>query len=275
MPSLDVLFDYGGNILYTNPNFLYPEMEMTVSRAVTVHDQVSTTLNVSSSSTPIQLCATSEDATIDFNPRSTPTYLPEILTPITPLDATISSIATLITSTQKPPTLLSIPLEIRRQIYSYVLYDHPIRHAHLSPITTSSTAPTYVKEEFHHTVISPCGYMLNHGPGISYPSTPGNRATVIVPSSSNPRHKERSFSDSRKMEGTHQTLISSTEPILQTKLPAGLLASCSQIYEEARLMPFQENSFCFVNVCCFQTPCSLLLYRMLEFLPIVFEKDLT
>jgi hypothetical protein len=191
-----------------------------------------------------------EASTTILNPRSIPTYLPDIQTPITPLEASTAPIASTITSTSSGPTLLSIPLEIRLQIYYYVLLTHPIRHPHLSPITTSSTAPPYAKEEFHHTIISTHDYGLNFGPGISYPCTPGNRKHFIVSGSSAPRQKEESFSDSstiRKVIRTHPKVISEIKPVLQGKIPTGLLACCKQIYEEARSIPFEENNFAFVN----------------------------
>ena len=39
----------------------------------------------------------------------------------------------------------------------------------------------------------------------------------------------------------------SDRPMIQGKIPTGLLASCKQVYDEARLIPFHTNTFVFVN----------------------------
>jgi hypothetical protein len=138
------------------------------------------------------------------------------------------------TSISSGPTLQSIPLEIRLQIYFYILLTHPIRHAHLS------TAAPYVKDELHHTSISAYACGLNFGPGISYPCTPGNKKPFIVSGSSDSCTIE-------KVIHTHPIVFSSSNSVVQGKIPTGLLACCKQIYKEARLIPFEQNSFAFVN----------------------------
>jgi len=85
------------------------------------------------------------------NIRQLPTQMPDILTPLTSLEP-VSQKSSLNSKAKTIPALLAICLEIRLQIYSYVLQSHPIQHAHLSALATSSTLPPYATEEFHQFV---------------------------------------------------------------------------------------------------------------------------
>lgn len=116
------------------------------------------------------------------------THLLDILTPLTPLDPK-SFIPTQIS--EMSPSLLTIPLEIRLHIYAYVLASHPIEHPHLSPSLTGQ----------HQSPQST--------------STTSN--------------------------------IHANEPQYQTRLPTALLISCSRIYTESSALPFQISSFAFTN----------------------------
>jgi hypothetical protein len=149
-----------------------------------------------------------------------PTHLPEIMTPITPLDHPIPA-------TSKGPTLLTIPLEIRFQIYHYVLLSYPIRHAHLVPINDAER-----KEEFHTSMLKPNG--LNFP--TAFPSqllTTSSPSLPASPSASN----GQSFSEVRRCRSA----------LIQGKIPTGLLSSCKQIHAETRHLPFHTSTFIFVN----------------------------
>lgn len=170
----------------------------------------------------------------------TPTYLPEIQTPMMGLD---DSVTPLVTSKPTCPTFLNIPVEIRLQIFSYLLHTHPIRHAHLSLITTSSIAPLYVSEQFLHTTIH------SHGSSLEYAgfkldtssASPWSRPPSSLVFDARDRATDGNSSTS------HQTVNCRTNPVPQGKIPTGLLVSCKQVYFEARSIPFQDNQFAFVN----------------------------
>ena len=154
------------------------------------------------------------------NPSPGPTSLPDIATPLTPLDPQCRD---------QRPSLLTIPLEIRLQIYAYVLTSHPIHHAHIAPppkesrsIPKASSGP---QVEELHTI------NLFWAQGKSLPS---DTLTTIHPSTSAPFTS--SFPSSTRLR-----------PHIQGKIPTGLLSSCRQVFEETRLLPFQESSFEFVN----------------------------
>ncbi|KAF4630432.1 hypothetical protein G7Y89_g7699 [Cudoniella acicularis] len=106
--------------------------------------------------------------------------------------------------------LTTIPLEIRLQIYGYVLASTPARHAHLAPLPSSTSNSSH--DHKTHTAELP----NFSSPSRSYPTT--------LSSSS-------SFSTSSQL----------------SKIPTSLLLSCRQIYNETRHLPFEQNVFTFVN----------------------------
>jgi len=77
--------------------------------------------------------------------------MPEIMTPLTPLNSTISA-------KQQLP-FLRIPLEIRLHIYGYILASQPIFHAHLAPPPEPSTfsSSNAKTKEFHTSMFRPQG----------------------------------------------------------------------------------------------------------------------
>jgi len=102
------------------------------------------------------------------NIRQLLTYMLDILTPLT-LPASGLQNAALTSKAKTTPTFLTIPLEIRLLIYSYVLHSHPVHHAHLSNITATSTLPPYATEELYQFVI------------ISYYNSPLSREAIPKP----------------------------------------------------------------------------------------------
>lgn len=161
--------------------------------------------------------------------------MPEITTPITPLSPSLQ----LPSPTPKPKsTLLTIPLELRLQIYHYVLLSHPIHHAHLAPIEPSTSFAGMNTEEFHTTRLAP-----------SDNETETEIRTLIT-------HLSPSTSDGQKINalypispptGIISRSGSSHQPRIQGKLPTALLVSCKQVFEEAKMIPWETNTFTFIN----------------------------
>jgi hypothetical protein len=142
----------------------------------------------------------------DMHPTPHPTEMPEITTPISPLDmmGQIQSRA----SVKNVPTLLTIPLEIRLQIYAYVIESHPIHDPHLSSTFyhQSTTFPARQVELYQHTT--------------AYPPT---------------------------LEHPHITELKTPSIPHYGKIPTGLLGACKQTYEETHTLPFQTNHFAFTD----------------------------
>lgn len=105
-------------------------------------------------------------------------------------------------------TFLSLPLEIRLQIYHWLHLMCPVRHAQLAP-----WYPTPVH----------CQYILQR---------------VDPAASSEDTTSERD-------KAPHRGLLSPYRPL--SGLPTGLLRTNLQIYREARIIPFKQNEFVFVN----------------------------
>ncbi|KAL5619449.1 hypothetical protein FOVSG1_001671 [Fusarium oxysporum f. sp. vasinfectum] len=105
-------------------------------------------------------------------------------------------------------TFLSLPLEIRLHIYHWLHLMCPVRHAQLAP-----WYPTPVH----------CQYILQ---------------TVDTGTSSK---EDKANRDEQKDLG----LLSPYRPL--SGLPTSLLRTNRQIYSEARLLPFTQNEFVFVN----------------------------
>lgn len=125
------------------------------------------------------------------------------------------------------PNLLTIPLEIRLQIYHYVLLSHPIHHAHLAPLNSIPDLSGLNNEELHTTMVR-----------ANSPKTTEHitRTVVTKPSSSHPNSNYTT---------TPPTSI--PQPRIQGKIPTALLLSCRQIFAETHHLPWQTNTFTFIN----------------------------
>ncbi|RFU25594.1 hypothetical protein B7463_g10745, partial [Scytalidium lignicola] len=140
---------------------------------------------------------------------TTTTILPEIT------KSTCSS-----TTTPSPPTsslsFLKFPVEIRLQIYNYILQEQPIQHPHLSPIPGSD-------DEACAAYTNPTSWPQ----GLSYLIHLSSRSLCSAAAQSPHIHHQNSHPAG--------------------KIPTALLQTCHQIYDEARIVPFQGNLFAFVN----------------------------
>ncbi|KAL2684786.1 hypothetical protein Neosp_005875 [[Neocosmospora] mangrovei] len=104
-------------------------------------------------------------------------------------------------------TLLSLPLEIRLHIYHWLHLMSPVRHAQLAP-----WYPTPVHCQY---ILRPLDHIL------------------------------RPLDHEAEPDGEAKGLLSPYRPL--SGLPTSLLRANSQIYHEARLIPFSQNEFVFVN----------------------------
>jgi len=77
---------------------------------------------------------------------------PESFTPMIRPEPTLPQTSSTSRAT-KTPAFLKIPLEIRLQIYYYVLKSHAIHHAHLSVLASTSILPPYAIEQYLQSVI--------------------------------------------------------------------------------------------------------------------------
>ncbi|KAJ4261536.1 hypothetical protein NW762_006963 [Fusarium torreyae] len=110
--------------------------------------------------------------------------------------------------TETKLTFMSLPLEIRLHIYHWLHLLCPVRHAQLAP-----WYPTPVH----------CQYILQ-------PVDPDD---------------ESGRADSKRKTEPELGLLSPYRPL--SGLPTNLLRTNRQIYSEARLIPFTQNEFVFVN----------------------------
>ena len=127
---------------------------------------------------------------------------------ITSDDATPRSVPDLPEKAQERKlTLLSLPLEIRLHIYHWLHLMSPVRHAQLAP-----WYPTPVHCQY---ILRPLDHIL------------------------------RPLDHEAEPDGEAKGLLSPYRPL--SGLPTSLLRANSQIYHEARLIPFSQNEFVFVN----------------------------
>jgi hypothetical protein len=123
---------------------------------------------------------------------------------------------------------LSLPLEIRIQIYSNVLESNPARHAHLSP------SPTYPEASssalFLKAITVPVTEQFSDGidVGKTDPQPFPSVSSLILGSCFSP-----------SLRGTGCGCI-----------PTALLMTCKQVYEEARTLPWERNEYAFINWFC-------------------------
>lgn len=130
--------------------------------------------------------------------------------------------------------LLNLPLEVRLQIYREVLFTHPVFHAHLAPpptlLTSGASAPVKAVEELHTAFLRPLGQSL--------PTTQVLTTTTLIPATRQPIST---------LYPQSIPTIGCNYGIARGKIPTALLTSCRQVYEEARLLPWELNTFAFVN----------------------------
>lgn len=120
---------------------------------------------------------------------------------------------------------LALPLEIRLQIYGYILESNPAKHAQLSP--------------------SP-----NYPPATSSACFLKAIAVSVVEQDSEGIDYGKKDPDS---------FLSTTPPALESSIsmvyrgtgcgciPTALLRTCKQVYEEARMLPWEQNEYVFIN----------------------------
>jgi hypothetical protein len=153
--------------------------------------------------------------------------MPEINSHLTPLSPTLQL------PSKPTSTLLTIPLELRLQIYSYILIGHPIHHAHLAPLDPPTTFQGMNSEEFHTTRLAPSS------------QTPQETEvrTLIT-------HLSSSSAESQKLNALYpisQPRLVFGHQRIQGKMPTALLVSCKQVYEESKMTPWEQNTFTFIN----------------------------
>jgi hypothetical protein len=158
--------------------------------------------------------------------------MPDITSPITPLSPT----PTLPGSTSKSP-FLTIPLELRLQIYSYVLLAHPVHHAHLAPLDPPTTFSGMSTEEFHTTRLAP----TSNGER-ERETEVRTLITRLAPSSSSAQEINALYPISAPT-----SLTSPRQTRVQGKIPTALLVSCKQVYGECKMVPWERNTFTFIN----------------------------
>jgi hypothetical protein len=123
-------------------------------------------------------------------------------------------------------SFLSLPLEVRLQIYSYILESNPAKHAHLSPPPTypPATSSAYFLKAITTSLPSPENKLEGSTEPEPFPSTPQAVLTSSLPPT---------------LKGTGCGYI-----------PTALLRTCKQIYEEARMLPWEQNEYAFINWFC-------------------------
>jgi hypothetical protein len=168
-----------------------------------------------------------------FPPPPFPTpkaaYMPEITSPLTPLSPTLQL------PSKPKSTFLTIPLELRLQIYSYVLISHPIHHAHLAPLEPPTSFSGMNTEEFHTTRLAP-----SHSPGIRETEV---RTLITHLAASSEEQKINALYPISKPT----SIVAAGQQKVQGKLPTALLTSCKQVFEEAHMVPWEQNTFTFIN----------------------------
>jgi len=121
------------------------------------------------------------------------------------------------------PSLMSLPAEIRRQIYGWLHLMHPVQHAQLAP-----WYPTPIYSAYFLRAVMP--ELKGCDEETSYGLSEGGKTKPIVSTGFRPQGP-RLLSPNRPLAG----------------LPSAFLRASREIYEEARTFPFCENEFIFVN----------------------------
>jgi hypothetical protein len=128
-------------------------------------------------------------------------------------------------ATSRSP-FLALPLEVRLQIYGYVLESNPAKHTHLSP---SPIYPPATSSAYFLKAIT-----------IPFP-TPEGKLEGTTDSKPFPLKSQlvQTTSLSQTLKGTGCGYISTA-----------LLRTCKQVYEEARMLPWERNEYVFINWFC-------------------------
>jgi hypothetical protein len=169
------------------------------------------------------------------------TYVPETLTAHTPIE--LHSQTKEVQAKEEvmekkgagAPSLLDLPFEIRLRIYDYVLACHPVRNAHLSSIASSRPGLSHPGMKYNASDSS-----LGIECGISCPTAQKTSTVAIISLPLLP-------SGPISLHSVISSLRASYAFSTQNKLPTGLLASCAQIYHEARFLPWQSNTWTYVS----------------------------
>ncbi|GKT41726.1 uncharacterized protein ColSpa_01907 [Colletotrichum spaethianum] len=117
--------------------------------------------------------------------------------------------------------LLSLPLEIRLQIYGWVHAMHPVQHAQLAPWYPTPRQSVYFLRLVKPEVIAE------------------DLAVKEISS------KVKSGEDGKAGPKQEELLLSPYRPL--SGIPAALMCTNKQIYNECRALPLQVNEFVFVN----------------------------
>ncbi|KAF6815948.1 hypothetical protein CSOJ01_03217 [Colletotrichum sojae] len=138
-----------------------------------------------------------------------------------------TSTSTTASASESP--LLSLPYEIREQIYGWVHAMHPIQHAQLAPWYPTPSYSSYFLK------------LVRPGVDAEAPAV-GEGRTKSVERGKDARDGKKSQAaaddDARLLLSPHRPLCG---------LPSALLRANSQVYDECRIMPFHTNEFVFVN----------------------------
>ncbi|KAE8445999.1 hypothetical protein EG329_012638 [Mollisiaceae sp. DMI_Dod_QoI] len=142
-------------------------------------------------------------------------------------------------------TLLTIPLEIRLQIYHYVLLSNPVGHPHLAPLTVPINSSKTNAEPFHNTMFRPAAISLPKFEGKGK-GEPGNKTILTKQEFGEP---EPQLINSLYPISPPTTLATgiSFPPHVRGKIPTALLISCKQVFDETKMIPWERNTFTFVN----------------------------
>lgn len=141
-------------------------------------------------------------------------------------------------------SFLSLPPEVRLQIYSWLHLMTPVKHAQLAPWYPTPTYSAY----FLKAVVP--DVEVGREPYDVVEST--SAAAFQAVESRETQDEEAGRHDSTKNRGQPQRRQRETPKLLSpyrplSGLPTALLLSCRQVYEEARTIPFHANEFVFIN----------------------------
>ena len=137
-------------------------------------------------------------------------------------------------------SFLSLPLEVRQQIYGYVRESNPAKHAHLSP---SPAYPLATSSAYFLKAIT-----------VPFPLPEGKLEGKMEPEpfpSISPSVQTSSLSPALKGTGCGY-------------IPTALLRTCKQVYEEARTLPLEQNEYVFINWFCSGVCAARSFMRALE-----------
>ncbi|TQN72477.1 hypothetical protein CSHISOI_02992 [Colletotrichum shisoi] len=147
------------------------------------------------------------------------------MTSISVTEASASSVedipSSMILQNGEPP-LLSLPLEIRLQIYGWVHAMHPVEHAQLAP-----WYPNPIHSAYFVRLVEPEGEIED----LAVAGTRTIARTTGCDDDKGPQQSEVLLSPHRPLSG----------------IPSALMCANRQIYSECRALPLHANEFVFVN----------------------------